>query len=54
MTGLIKIAEDNHWVKDKVGFPGWTGREGDEARTGDSDQAVEQRGCSRHVGLRDQ
>lgn len=34
LIGSIKIAEANHWVKVKAGFPGRTGREGDGERTG--------------------
>lgn len=38
------MAEANGWAKDKAGFPGSTGREGDTERTGSLDQAVEWRG----------
>jgi len=38
------MAEVNRWSKDKAGFPGQTGREGDTERIGVSDPAVEQIG----------
>lgn len=37
----------------QAGYPGWTGRERDAKRIGDSAQDLEQRGSNRHVRLRD-
>ena len=45
------MAEALLWAKDKAGFPGWKGREGQERKLGITDQMVEQIGSCRHVGL---
>lgn len=48
----IKMAEASRWednIRWDFQVPG--GREGDSGRTADLDQAVEQTGSSRHVGL---
>jgi hypothetical protein len=42
----MEIAKANHWAKDKLGFLGQKGKEGDAERIGDLDQAVEQRGST--------